>query len=399
MRTIDETTLQSYKNHIYTQEKSQNTIDKYIRDIRTFTAWLQTQEHKDITKDCVIRYKKYLEAHYRPSSTNSMLTALNGFFEYTGWHDCRVMTLKTQPNHIYAQEKEMTRAEYEKLIKTAKEQDNLRLAMIIETIGGTGIRVSELASITVDAVKTGKISISCKGKHREIYLIPKLKRKLLDYCKKKNIKSGVVRLGRRRPPGDEVLHVQGRLLPLEAVPIAEGGEGVGTGVDEACLLLAHHVVHSGKEQEHQGDQVDKTAGQVGAGHLVAGPHPGEEVGHPEAGVLADGGGQLPEQNGGGRIALGIDGIIVLHVAGGEGGTVPLPYAQGAGPEKDIRLLGELHPQGGVCDLPPEGGHPFTVLLVHLGGAERTFHAATPRFSVSVIISESDRPRKEAVQLT
>ena len=202
MRTIDETTLQSYKNHIYTQEKSQNTIDKYIRDIRTFTAWLQTQEHKDITKDCVIRYKKYLEAQYRPSSTNSMLTALNGFFEYTGWHDCRVMTLKTQQNHIYAQEKEMTRAEYEKLIKTAKEQDNLRLAMIIETIGGTGIRVSELASITVDAVKTGKISISCKGKHREIYLIPKLKRKLLDYCKKKNIKSGVVFITRNGNPVD-----------------------------------------------------------------------------------------------------------------------------------------------------------------------------------------------------
>ena len=142
MRTIDETTLQSYKNHIYTQEKSQNTIDKYIRDIRTFTAWLQTQEHKDITKDCVIRYKKYLEAHYRPSSTNSMLTALNGFFEYTGWHDCRVMTLKTQPNHIYAQEKEMTRAEYKKLIKTAKEQDNLRLAMIRPSVAPACVSVS-----------------------------------------------------------------------------------------------------------------------------------------------------------------------------------------------------------------------------------------------------------------
>lgn len=96
----------------------------------------------------------------------------------------------------------MTRTEYEKLIKTAKEQDNLRLAMIIETIGGTGIRVSELASITVDAVKTGKISISCKGKHREIYLIPKLKRKLLDYCKKKNIKSGVVFITRNGNPVD-----------------------------------------------------------------------------------------------------------------------------------------------------------------------------------------------------
>ena len=80
MRTIDETTLQSYKNHIYTQEKSQNTIDKYIRDIRTFTAWLEAQEQKDITKDCVIRYKKHLEANYMPGSANSMLIALNGFF-------------------------------------------------------------------------------------------------------------------------------------------------------------------------------------------------------------------------------------------------------------------------------------------------------------------------------
>ncbi len=202
MKTIDENTIQSYQNHIYTQEKSQNTIDKYIRDIRTFTAWLEAQEQKDITKDCVIRYKKHLEANYMPGSANSMLIALNGFFGYTGWHDCCVTIFKIQPNHIYAQEKEMTRAEYEKLIKTAKEQDNLRLAMIIETIGGTGIRVSELASITVDAVKTGKISISCKGKHREIYLIPKLKRKLLDYCKKKNIKSGVVFITRNGNPVD-----------------------------------------------------------------------------------------------------------------------------------------------------------------------------------------------------
>ena len=202
MRTIDKNTIQSYQDHIYTQEKSQNTIDKYIRDIRTFTAWLEAQEQKDITKECVIRYKKHLEAKYMPSSANSMLIALNGFFGYTGWHDCFVTIFKTQPNHIYAQEKEMTRTEYEKLIKTAKEQDNLRLAMIIETIGGTGIRVSELASITVDAVKTGKISISCKGKHREIYLIPKLKRKLLDYCKKKNIKSGVVFITRNGNPVD-----------------------------------------------------------------------------------------------------------------------------------------------------------------------------------------------------
>lgn len=72
MRTIDKNTIQSYQDHIYIQEKSQNTIDKYIRDIRTFTAWLETQEQKDITKECVIRYKKHLEAKYMPSSANSM---------------------------------------------------------------------------------------------------------------------------------------------------------------------------------------------------------------------------------------------------------------------------------------------------------------------------------------
>jgi hypothetical protein len=105
MRTIDKNTIQSYQDHIYTQEKSKNTIDKYIRDIRTFTAWLQTQEQKDITKECVIRYKKHLEAKYMPSSANSMLIALNGFFGYTGWHDCFVTIFKTQPNHIYAQDR------------------------------------------------------------------------------------------------------------------------------------------------------------------------------------------------------------------------------------------------------------------------------------------------------
>ena len=159
MRTIDENIIQSYQNHIYIQEKSKNTIDKYIRDIRTFTAWLETQEQKDITKDCVIRYKKHLEENYKTSSANSMLIALNGFFGYTGWHDCYVTIFKTQPNHIYAQEQEMTRAEYEKLIATAQGDDNLRLAMIIEIIGSTGMRISELASVTVEAVKIGKISI------------------------------------------------------------------------------------------------------------------------------------------------------------------------------------------------------------------------------------------------
>ena len=202
MRTIDENIIQSYQNHIYIQEKSKNTIDKYIRDLRTFANWLETQEQKDITKECVICYKKYLEENYKTSSANSMLIALNGFFGYTGWHDCFVTIFKTQPNHIYAQEQEMTRAEYEKLIATAKEDDNLRLAMIIEIIGSTGMRISELASVTVEAVRIGKISIFCKGKHRDIFFVHKLRMKLLDYCKKNDIRSGAVFITKNGNPVD-----------------------------------------------------------------------------------------------------------------------------------------------------------------------------------------------------
>ena len=103
----------------------------------------------------------------------------------------------------------MMRAEYEKLIATAKENGNLRLAMIIEIIGSTGMRISELASVTVEAVSTGKISISCKGKHREIYLVHKLKMKLLDYCKKKGIRSGAVFITKKRKPGRPQQHLDG----------------------------------------------------------------------------------------------------------------------------------------------------------------------------------------------
>ena len=179
--------------------------------------------------------------------------------------------------------------------------------------------------------------------------------------------------------GDEVLHVQGGLLPLEAVPVAQGGEGVGAGVDKPGLLLADRVIHGGEEQYHQGHQIDEPPGQAGARHLVAGPHPGEEVGHPEAGVLADGGGQLPEQDGRHRVALGVDGVIVFHIAGGGRGPVPLPHPQGAGPHEGVHLLGELHPQGGVGDLAAEGGDPVAVLLMHLGGAERTFQSCNTSF--------------------
>ena len=202
MRTITPSTLQSYETHLQSEEKSPNTIAKYLRDLRAFTVWLATRETPDITKETVIQYKHHLEQTYRPGSTNSMLVALNRFFGHMGWNDCIVKTLKTQPSHIYAQEKQLTRADYQKLINTARSEGRDRLALVIETIGSTGIRVSELASITYEAVKDGTVTVSCKGKYREICLVHKLRQKLLGYCKKQHIKSGSIFITRNGNPLD-----------------------------------------------------------------------------------------------------------------------------------------------------------------------------------------------------
>ena len=189
MRRVEEKDLVAYKIYLQFAEKSKNTVDKYIRDISKFVEW---SGDSDISKELAIAYKKYLEQNYKPDSVNSMLVALNGFFAYMQWNDCKVKAVKTQKNHICAREKELTAIDYERLVKVARRQGKERLALIMETIATTGIRISELKYITVQAVKSGKVEIACKGKHREVYLVHDLRRKLLRYCKKEGIQTGSV---------------------------------------------------------------------------------------------------------------------------------------------------------------------------------------------------------------
>ena len=189
---------------------------------------------------------------------------------------------------------------------------------------------------------------------------------------------GLPILGGVGPLGDEIPGVEGGLALVQAVPAAEGGQGVGALVDESGLFLADHVVHGGKEQEQQSEHIHKFPGQGTAGDLVTGPHPGKKGRSPEAGVFADGGGELPEEHGGDRIALGVNGVVVFHMPGRDGGPVAVPHPQGAGPEEGVRLLIELLAQCAVGELPPEGRDAGVVLLVHLRGAEWVFQWNTPR---------------------
>ncbi|MBQ8603734.1 MAG: tyrosine-type recombinase/integrase [Oscillospiraceae bacterium] len=195
-RKITEEMVRKYKYYLVSEEKSPVTIEKYIRDIKFFMLYAG---QKNITKDIVIGYKAYLfESEYKPRSINSMIASINGLFEWRGWIDCKVKFLKIQAETYCPKEKELTKAEYRRLVNAAA--GNKQLQLVIETICSTGIRVSELKYFTVETVKKGEITVNCKGKTRTILIPGKLKKLLLNYTKKTGISTGVIFMSRKRTP-------------------------------------------------------------------------------------------------------------------------------------------------------------------------------------------------------
>ncbi len=197
-KIITEEIIKKFQEHLKSEEKSKNTIDKYLRDVKEFTI---LQNGKPITKEAVINYKQHLiDNGYAPRSINSILASLNSLFSFLNWLDFRVKTLKIQRQLFYPEEKELNKVEYERLCKAAQNKHNERLNLILQTICGTGIRVSELPFITVEAVQRGKAIVNCKNKTRIIFLVKPLQKKLLSYILKKNIKSGTVFITRTGKP-------------------------------------------------------------------------------------------------------------------------------------------------------------------------------------------------------
>lgn len=189
--------IESFRKNLELQEKSTSTIEKYIRDVKAFSVYA---ENAAITKEKVIAYKKYLGNNYAVRSVNSMLASINSLFSFLGWHDLRVKSLKLQQQVFCPEEKELTKAEYARLCKTAERKKNKRLNLILQTICGTGIRVSELQFITVEAVKNGEAIVNCKAKTRAVFIVKELKQKLLRYAAEQNIKSGMIFVTRTGKP-------------------------------------------------------------------------------------------------------------------------------------------------------------------------------------------------------
>lgn len=189
MRKITSELILDFKTSLMNEEKSTATVEKYLRDITAFMLWLDTRA---VEKNVVLEYKAVLIEKYAPASVNSMLSSLNSFFCFNEWLDCQVKTVKVQKQIFSSAKKELTKAEYEKLLKAAQQKQNIKLFYLMQTICATGIRVSELKFITVEAIYSGEAFINCKGKMRIVLLPKQLCKMLKQYIKKQNIKQGAV---------------------------------------------------------------------------------------------------------------------------------------------------------------------------------------------------------------
>lgn len=197
-KVLKEQDIANFCSYLMQDEKSCATVEKYARDVKVFFVYANG---RTLSRDLVRDWKEYLLAtKYASSSVNSMLSSLSSLLKFLGWEECRANNLRLQKSAYRSQEKELTREEYLRLLKAASDQPQLRL--IMETICGTGIRVSELQHFTLESVYTGEIEVRCKGKIRTILLQGKLRRKILNYARENNIESGVVFLSKKGTPLD-----------------------------------------------------------------------------------------------------------------------------------------------------------------------------------------------------
>ena len=188
-RKITTKMIDAFILHLVIAEKSKNTILKYVHDVKFFASFA---DGKRIDKTITLRYKEMLEEKYAATSANSMIASMNAFLRFAGWTECCVKQLKVQRMVYCSAEKEITREEYIRLVKTAKSEGEEQLSLIMQTICSLGIRISELEYITVESIHKGEAKVNCKGKIRKVFIVKDLQRLLIKYIKKENIVNGAV---------------------------------------------------------------------------------------------------------------------------------------------------------------------------------------------------------------
>lgn len=196
-RVLTYAAVSNYAIRLQEQEKSTATVQKYVHDLNTAVCYFNGLE---LTKAGLIEWKKELIEKYATATVNTILAALNNFLKYMGWTDLLVKALRVQKTMFCDENRELTRDEYVRLIHAAENAGNQRISLVVQTICATGIRVSELQFITVEAVHTGRTEIFNKGKRRTIFLPRKLRRVLTRYIRENHRTEGSVFVTRTGKP-------------------------------------------------------------------------------------------------------------------------------------------------------------------------------------------------------
>ncbi len=188
-RKVTDEMLRAFESDMKANEKSENTIKKYMRDVRRFRTFANDRQ---VEKELTVEYKDYLGKTYAVASANSMIAALNSFLSFIGWKDGCLRRFKVQKKVYCSEKTHLSKAEYVSLVKAAEKRRNKRLSMLLQTICATGIRISELPFITAEAARKGEAVVRCKGKTRTVFIVSTLRVKLLRYAKERGIRSGMI---------------------------------------------------------------------------------------------------------------------------------------------------------------------------------------------------------------
>lgn len=198
-KTVGARDVTAFARFLSAEERARATVEKYCRDTDRFCRFAGGRR---LSKELVVGFKQMLCERYAPRSVNSMLAAVNGFLAFIGRGDLRVKRLRLQRQMFCARERELTRAEYERLVSAARRQGGERLSLLLQTLGSTGIRIGELRFVTAEAVRGGKAVVSAKGKTRVVMLPRRLRALLRQYCREKGITGGPVFRTRAGRPVD-----------------------------------------------------------------------------------------------------------------------------------------------------------------------------------------------------
>ncbi len=199
MHSIDDMTLCRFKKHLVKDEKSKATIKKYTMALKRLSIWLNGRK---LSKDLLLQYRDLLLENKKAQSVNSYISAINTYLNYFELEDLKLKLVKVQRQAFIDETKELTEKEYKRLLNVAKNKGNERLYLLMLTLCSTGIRVSELSHITVEASKKGQAEIYMKGKYRKILLPKELSKRLLLYAKDKEIQKGTIFITKNGYPMD-----------------------------------------------------------------------------------------------------------------------------------------------------------------------------------------------------